>query len=59
MRIKFLTSAAGAHGSFAPGQVGDVPADEAKRLIAAGYAEAATPKIETATKKAPRKAVRR
>ena len=52
MKVKALTSIAGPGYSLAPGQVGDMPADEAKRMIAAGYAAAVEPKKRTAAVKA-------
>lgn len=41
MRIKMLTIIAGPEGVAAPGQIIDRPEDEAKLLVAAGYAVSA------------------
>lgn len=61
MKVKMLVAMAGAHFSLSPGDVHECSEDEAKRLIAEGYAEAAPkgaratpvpPAIETAVEPA-------
>ncbi|KKN16795.1 hypothetical protein LCGC14_0972250 [marine sediment metagenome] len=54
MRLKFNVSiSSGQWGSYGPDEEGEVPEDEAKRLIVAGIAEPVDtgPAKETATKK--------
>lgn len=54
MKVKMLTSMAGAEYSLSPGDVREFPDAEAKRLIEAGYAApAALAKREKAVKPAP------
>lgn len=38
MKIQFSTSIAGAFWTYGPGDVAELPDDEAQRLVAAGYA---------------------
>ncbi|MEN6533757.1 MAG: hypothetical protein ABFD60_06980 [Bryobacteraceae bacterium] len=68
MKVKFKTSiSSSVWGAFVPGESGEVPDAEAEHLIAAGLAEradgdgedVAPPEIETAARKAPRKAAKR
>lgn len=63
MRVRFLTSiSSGVWGSYGPGEVGEVPDEEAARLASAGYVEpieTAGSKRETATRKGGRKAVQK
>jgi hypothetical protein len=57
MKVKILTSMVGAAHSWAPGDRVNVPAAEAKRLIAAGFAETAQASnagVETAARKSAR-----
>jgi len=60
MKLKLLVGRAGPGFSQSPGEVVDVPDQEAKRMIEAGQAVVeAAPKKETATKKSqPEKAVK-
>jgi hypothetical protein len=60
MKIKLLTSRAGPEFAHAAGEIVDVPADEAARLIAADQAVpfAATRAAEKAVKAKPRKETR-
>jgi hypothetical protein len=47
VKVKIVVSMAGSGFAWEPGQVVTVPADEAERLIAAGYATKATGKTKT------------
>jgi hypothetical protein len=51
MKVKMLTSLAGRDYSLSPGDQHDFPQDEADRLIAAGYCEAAKPKGKKTVKR--------
>jgi hypothetical protein len=55
MKVRFKTSIAGAFWSFGAGEAGELPDDEAERLIAAGIAEPIVEpqQIETATTQQP------
>jgi hypothetical protein len=46
MRIRFFTTSASAHGSFKPGEIGDLPEDFCGPLIEGGYAEAVVDEAE-------------
>jgi hypothetical protein len=62
--VKVLITHAGPHGSHPKGEVVDLPADEARRLVALNYAEpvadspvetaSAPADVETATEPAPK-----
>lgn len=56
MRVRLLTGIAGANFSYGPGDIADFDAAEAKRLIAAGYAEEI--RVETATNEKREKATK-
>ena len=58
MKVKLLTSMAGADFSHEAGAVVDLPDDEAKRFLAAGLAEPATG-VSTASVAAPRTAAKK
>ncbi|WP_041527303.1 hypothetical protein [Paracoccus aminophilus] len=51
MRVKMLTGLSGPEYNLAPGDEHDFPKAEGLRLIAAGFAVAMDPAVETATKK--------
>jgi len=60
MQVRFLTSVSyGGGPSYAPGEIGDIGPEEAKRFIEKGFAEAVKikqePKFETARVKRARK----
>ena len=59
MRIKFLTGiSCSIRGSFGPGETTEWEDVEAKRLIAAGYAEPVAPAREQAVQKGYREATK-
>jgi len=47
MRVRMLTTSATAAGTLRPGDVADLPADVARRLIARRFAEAFVGPVET------------
>lgn len=51
MKIKMLVSRTGSDGVFNPGDLLDVPADEASRMIEAGQCEVVRQVPETAIRK--------
>ena len=52
MKVKLLVSLSGVHGAFAPGEEYACDADEASRLVEAGYAEyIREEKVERAVRK--------
>ncbi|MFA5187198.1 MAG: hypothetical protein WC551_12035 [Patescibacteria group bacterium] len=58
MKLQFLTGVSSSEwGAFGAGEMGEVPDEEAKRLIAAGYAEPVGTRAapETADKKISRR----
>ena len=55
MLIRMRTTAAGPTGVVLAGQLADVPADQAKALIDAGYAQAAEPAKPEPAKAKPKK----
>jgi hypothetical protein len=56
-KIKLLTGRCGPGGSFAPGEIIEVDADEAVRMLASGQAEpVAAKKPRTASKRASKPA---
>jgi hypothetical protein len=65
MKIRLKTLMAGPGGVVRPGEVVDLPGDQARELIAGGFAELAEkpkpepPPIKTATAEAPERAVTR
>lgn len=50
MKSILCGNVAGVHTTFSPGDVADVPDDEARALVAGGYAESAEPASETKPK---------
>jgi hypothetical protein len=58
-KVRMKTTLAGPGRAASPGQIIDVPADEAQQLVGGGYAEAVTeageiePAVETADDKRP------
>lgn len=51
MKVRLLTGLSGPAGSWQPGDTYECTADEAARLIEAGFAESTAPKRERAVKK--------